>query len=450
MTPHPLLQTIREFISRNSLLAASGRPVVVALSGGADSVALLSVLAESGYNCVAAHCNFHLRGEESNRDMRLCQALCRKLGIELCVRHFDVEERQKATGESVEMACRSLRYEWFHSLLDDRHAQAIAVAHHRQDNEETFLLNLLRGSSITGMTGMKPKNGFVERPMLDATREMIEDYLACRGLDFVVDSSNLTNTYLRNRLRHIVLPALREACPDADRGILATMEYLNRNREFYEQQMRRLATQYRDGDKINLKGLISGEPYARLILFEMLRPMGFNITHVDNILASAGESGRKFVAKDCRLELSRGELHVVRQRMPEESAGETEVSLLCDILAPVHISITEHDISEFKPRRDPKVAYLDAEILSGNHTFTIRGWRRGDRLQPYGMESTRLVSDIMSDARLTAGEKRDVRILTCDGKLLWAVGLRTSAHYTVTPRTRKYLRLELKEKTGIK
>jgi len=444
MTLHPLLLTVREAISRDSLLAASGRPVVAALSGGADSVALLSVLAELGYNCVAAHCNFHLRGEESDRDMRLCQDLCRNLGIDLCVRDFDVSERRKATGESVEMACRSLRYEWFHSLLDRRHAQAVAVAHHRQDNEETFLLNLLRGSSITGMTGMKPRNGLVVRPMLDATRDMIENYLADRGLAFVVDSSNLTNAYLRNRLRHIVLPALREACPDADRGILATMEYLNQNREFYEQQMQRLAARYRSGDEIDLKGLISNEPHARLILFEMLRPMGFNITHVENILASAGESGRVFVARDCRLELSRGVLRVVRPLSPVKSDDEVEVSLLRDVLTPVHISITEHDISEFKPRRDPKVAYLDAEILGGNHTFAIRCWRRGDRLQPYGMESTRLVSDIMSDAHLTADEKRKVRILTCDGKLLWVVGLRTSAHYAITPRTRKYLRLELK------
>lgn len=442
--PHEIIDILSRAVDRHNLIPDRDRPVIVALSGGADSIALLAALAESGCHCVAAHCNFHLRGEESNRDMRLCRDLCLRLGVDLYVRDFDVAARRRSTGESLEMACRSLRYEWFDSLLDKLRAQAVAVAHHREDNEETLLLNLLRGSSITGLTGMRPRNGFVVRPLLEASREQIEDYLASRSLEFVVDSSNLSDDFLRNRLRHSVLPAMREAFPDADRGLLATIDYLSQNRRFYERQMAILASRYRTDANINLASLVAEQPDARLILFEMLRPMGFNMTHVDNILASASSSGLSFVSNDYCLELSRGVIEVRPLSGSQASFSSFPVSLRRDILSPVHIAVTVHDISEFNPRRDHRTVYFDASVLSGDTAFELRPWRRGDRMQPFGMTSTRLLSDIMRDARLSAAQKRGLLLLTRNGEILWAVGLRPSALFAVTPSTNKFIRLELK------
>lgn len=447
MHAHPIVDIIRRFALRNGTPEPGDRPVVVALSGGADSVALLSALVESGYSCVAAHCNFHLRGEESNRDMRLCRDLCSSLGVDLYVRDFDVAGRRRSTGESVEMACRALRYEWFDALLERLRAQAIAVAHHREDNEETLLLNLLRGSSLTGLTGMKERNGFIIRPLLDASREQIEDYLNLRGLDFAVDSSNLTDAYLRNRLRHIVLPALRRAYPDADRGLLASINYLSQNRDFYEHQIQTLAARYRRANRIDLATMLKEQLHARLLLFEMLRPMGFNMTHVDNILASASGSGLSFTGPEYRLELSRGAIDIFPLSLagPADQPDTRQISLRRDILTPVHIIVTEHDISEFKPRRNPRVAYFDISVLDDNPEFTLRPWQRGDRIHPYGMHGSRLLSDVMRDARLSADEKRAVRLLTRNGEILWAVGLRPSALFAITPDTRRYLRLEYKD-----
>ncbi len=439
-----LTDIISSSISRHRLLEPGERPVVVALSGGADSVALLVALDELGYTCVAAHCNFHLRGEESNRDMRLCRDLCSRLGIDLYVRDFDVAARRKATGESVEMACRELRYRWFDSLLERLRAQAIAVAHHREDNEETLLLNLMRGSSLTGLTGMRPRHGFVVRPLLEASREQIEEYLRLKGQPFVVDSSNSSDAYLRNRLRHSVLPAMRQAFPDADRGLLASIDFLSQNRDFYEYQIRQLSERYLHDHRLDLSSLLREQPHARLLLFEMLRPMGFNMTHVDNILASASASGLTFSAPDYRLELSRGTLHLIPTSMPSPPSGSETVTLRRDILSPLHIVVTEHDIAEFKPRRNPRVAYFDISILSGDPLFELRPWQRGDRLQPFGMHATRLLSDVMRDARLSPDEKRSLRLLTRNGEILWAVGLRPSAHFPVTPDTRRFLRLEYK------
>lgn len=443
---HSLINIIQQSISRHSLIPDPSRPVVVALSGGADSVALLSALVEMGYNCVAAHCNFHLRGEESNRDMRLCQKLCSSLKVDLYVRDFNVEVRRKSTGESLEMACRSLRYEWFDSLLERLRAQAIAVAHHSQDNEETLLINLLRGSSLSGLTGMKPRHGFVIRPMLQASRQQIIDFLEARSIPFVVDSSNLKDDFVRNRIRHHVLPAMREAVPDADRGLLASLDFLSQNREFYEQQIRHLCTLYRTENRISLAQLLSQEPHARIILFEMLKPMGFNMSQIDNILNSAASSGLSFTSATHKLELSRGSLSIFPLSPSPSGTQTVEVSLKRDILQPRHIIITEHDISEFHPTRDPNIAYFDISILDDLPTFEIRPWKRADRFMPFGMKSTQLLSDTMRDARYDAHQKRSLRLLTRNGLILWAIGLRPSALFTITPSTRRFLKLTLKDR----
>lgn len=441
---HPLIDILTSSIAAHCLLTDRTRPVIAALSGGADSVALLSALVETGYTCIAAHCNYHLRGEESNRDMRLCRDLCDRLGVDLYVHDFDVNGRRAVTGESVEMACRALRYEWFDALLERLRAQAIAVAHHREDNEETFLINLLRGSSLSGLTGMRPRNGYVVRPLLEASREQIEDYLNSCGLDYVTDSSNLGNDYLRNRLRHIVLPAMRRAVADADRGLLASMSYLGQNRAFYEQQMGIISDKYRHGDKIDLASLAEAEPHARLILFEMLKPMGFNMTHVDNILASSGASGLSFNSSGYCLQLSRGTLDIIPLSHKKETPSAVAADLRRDILSPLHIVVTEHDISQFRPERDPKTAYFDISILDDAPKIEIRPPHRGDRIMPFGMHATRLVSDILREARLSAREKSQIRLLTHNDVILWVIGIRASGHFAITPSTKRYLRLRLR------
>ena len=209
-----------DFITSRRLLR-SDAPVIVALSGGADSVALLAVLLRLGYDCRAAHCNFHLRGEESMRDMNHCRAVAEKLDVDLYVRDFDVSARRSAfPGESVEMACRELRYNWFSDLLDRECAQAVAVGHHREDRAETFMLNLMRGAGIAGLTSMRPQSGNVVRPLLPFTRREIEDYVAQHGLTFINDSSNASDAHRRNRLRNNIFPALEAAFPGALDAVL--------------------------------------------------------------------------------------------------------------------------------------------------------------------------------------------------------------------------------------
>ena len=435
---------VADAIRRHRLLDRGDR-VVVALSGGADSVALLSVLVDQGYDCVAAHCNFHLRGEESQRDMRHARDVCRRLGVDLAVKDFDVAARCAATGESVEMACRSLRYEWFDELLTREHARALAVGHHREDNVETIMLNQLRGTGIDGMLGIRYRRDYVIRPMLDCTREQIESYLAARGLTYVTDSSNLSDAHLRNCLRNHVIPELERYFPDAWKGILATAANLRAAASIYHKVIEDYRRHYVGADgRIDLSGLVAeaGED-APAVLRELLRDAGITAAQCGDMVASCGRSGLRFEAADCTtvVELDRGVLSVCRSGPPGRD-DVYAVSLSRDILSPVNLRISRHDISEFRPVRDPDTIYLDISALDDSRPWTLRRWRRGDRISPYGMKGSRLVSDLFSDAKYSAADKRAAWLLTCGDEVVWVVGLRASRLFAVTPLTRTYLKIK--------
>lgn len=437
-----MIKTMRRTISRRLDLRRD-LPIVVAVSGGADSVALLAALNEEGYECVAAHCNFHLRGEESLRDMRFVENLTQRLGIDLYVRDFDVPAAMAATGESVEMACRRLRYEWFEELLTTLRASDVAVGHHREDNVETFFLNLSRGTGIAGLTGIDYRRGAVVRPLLDCSRAQIEEFLSERGLDFVTDSSNMANDYQRNRLRNVLLPMFEELMPGSLDATERTMSMLGDARRLYDRAVADAADRYGTVASGSIDvGALSADPDARILLFELLRPASFSMTHVDNILADPMRSGAIFRAGGMCAELSRGTLTIAPDTAPSEQ--ETEVSLHSDITEPLHIAIEMvTPDGEFRPEISPAVAYLDAKALEGAPRWTLRHWRRGDRMQPFGMKGSRLVSDIFSDAKMTAAQKRDTWLLCRDEKIVWIVGVRASAHYAVGRRTRRYLVLRM-------
>ena len=423
-------------------LLEPGRPVLVALSAGADSTALLAALVALGYDCRAAHCNYHLRGDESNRDKRQAEALCAALGVDLYVRDFDVEARRRATGESVEMACRELRYGWFAELLDRLRAQAIAVAHHREDNVETLMLNLMRGSGLRGLAAMRQRNGHVVRPLLGFSRLQIEDYLRARHIAWVDDSTNAESLYARNRLRNIVLPTLEQQFPGATDGILRSIACLADNCELFDALIAEKREEYIIGNELRLADIAS-EPYAAALLYELLSPMGYNRSQTDSMLASPMRSGASFVAGHTAIELDRGIGRIVEADTRAASDGEIEVSLARDVLQPVGIASTERPVAEFAPERDPRVAYFDADMLAGSPRFTMRHWRRGDRIKPYGMDGSKLVSDLFAAAKYSAEDKRKAWLLLRDGQIIWIPGLRASRLHTVGPSTRRFLTLRL-------
>ncbi|MCM1163471.1 MAG: tRNA lysidine(34) synthetase TilS [Muribaculaceae bacterium] len=430
-----LLERVKAFSSEHRLFPP-GSKVGMGLSGGADSVALLRVLLLMGIDVKAYHCNFHLRGDESDRDEAFCRSLCSEAGVELEVRDFDVPARMKATGESVEMACRALRYEWWDALGVDR----FAVAHHADDNVETLFLNMMRGSGLRGLRGMRPANGKVVRPLLCVTRREILDFLDSVGQDYVTDSTNASNDFRRNRLRNTLLPLLEELFPGAVAGIGKTQSILLANDKLFE----RLVDEHRRTYLSPYTGVVD---IARLssdfgddapeMLYEILAPDGLTIKQCQDIFDSgATHSGRQFHCRD-------GRVYVVER--------EKLTPYFNDALTARVVSLDEYPFGveeigrgEFEAQlpASKNVMFLDADILRNTPQFVLRPWAKGDRIAPFGLKGGKLVSDIYNDNKIGIAERNKYPVLEADGKILWVCGLRASRHYAVTPQTGKILRVE--------
>lgn len=438
----------RRYIAGGRLLHKDS-PVIVALSGGADSVALLALLCALGYDCRAAHCNFHLRGDESMRDMHHCRDIADRLGTDLYVRDFDVAARMKeCPRESVEMACRELRYTWFDSLLDREGAQAVAVGHHREDRVETFMLNLMRGTGITGLTSMRPRSGNVVRPLLPFSRKEIEQYIGDKGLTFITDSSNNSDAHRRNRLRNTIIPALEEAFPGAADAILRTMANLESTAEIYREAVENKKIEYfSDNGSINVALMLEKEPEAATLLFEFLRPLDFTYTQTCDMLRKDTGTGAQFLSTNGKTlaSLSRGIIHLTDPaRLETQSLESWQVGLRSDITSPLRIAVSTHDICEFDSSEcTSSSAFFDISILEGDPTFTIRHYRRGDRIIPFGSKNSKLVSDLFANARFTLTQKHDQWLLTRNDDIIWAPGLRNSALFTLGPDSKRYIRLRV-------
>ena len=438
---------VQEFIGKQQLLADDAR-VLVALSGGADSVALLRILLSLGYRCHAVHCNFHLRGEESNRDERFVTELCHTLGVPCEVVHFDTPSYAAEHKVSVEMAARELRYREFERLRQAHDLDAIAVAHHQDDAVETMLLNLVRGAGINGLTGMKVRNGHVVRPLLCLTRKEVVDYLDHLGQSFVTDSTNLTDMYARNKVRLQLLPLMEQINPAAKSNIMQAALHLGDAATLYNKVMTeenaRIVTACNDGINIGIAPLLDTEvPGAHL--FEILHPYGFNSAQVADILRSlTSEAGRVFHTKDYTLLRDRTQLQV---RKAHSEADEEALYTLPEsgtLQLPDGTCITvyciEPDDNWQVPRRSDMVC-LDASRIS--EPLTLRHPRQGDRFAPFGMKGSKLLSDFYTDIKLPHTEKAKQWVLCHGEDIVWAVGLRSSERYRLKETPERVICVEL-------
>ena len=417
---------------------AKGHPVLVALSGGADSVALLRVLLEAGFDCRAAHCNFHLRGEESMRDESFVRDLCQRLNVPLTVKDFDVAAWQQKHGGSTEMACRELRYAWFEQERQRQGCGLIAVAHHSDDQVETFFLNLLRGTGIKGLAGMQRLSGSIWRPMLNVSRREILDYLTSIGQGYVTDSTNNENDYRRNQLRNLVLPAIEQQFPQAHERILNTMDNLRDDLDLLTSLVNKILP---DERHIPIEALCSLSE-ASTLLYHRIRQMGFNRDQCQQAIDAArnGHSGRQFTGKGYIMHVNRQTLDI--EAIRETPSAEIPVDLRSDLLSPVHVTISRNN-APFSPMMcDGKHTVAFSTDLLDCQRIVLRHWRRGDRIRPFGMQGSKLVSDLFADLKLDHAGKRDTWLLEADGDILWVLGHRASALYPVKPESQGYLLLK--------
>lgn len=416
---------------------------LVALSGGADSVALLLWMQEAGYRIHAAHCNFHLRGEESDRDEAFCQALCERLDVPLHLAHFDTREYAALHQVSIEMAARELRYRWFGQLCRDVEAAAVCVAHHRDDSVETVLMNLLRGTGLRGLTGIQPRSELedhggeggklmVLRPLLGVSRAEVEEFLAKRNQNYVTDSTNLEADVLRNRLRLQVLPLLTELNPAVKENIIRTTENLSAAQDLLDSVIER----YKDSSELILNML--GEGVSReYIVFEWLKHYGFNGSQARQILDA--ETGRIFsspagfdVLKD-------------RYRLLVEPTGEPMKS----VKVPEEGTYVLDEQTKISVRRVPayvskssETATIDAQKVK--FPLVVRRVENGDWMIPFGMKGRKLLSDLMTDRKMNVFEKRrQLVVVDAQGVIVWVAGLRTDQRVAVSEATREVIEVEL-------
>lgn len=410
--------------------------LLVALSGGADSVALLRVLLALGYDCVAVHCNFHLRGEESMRDERFAVDLCHGLGIRCETTDFDVPEYEQKYGVSTEMACRELRYGWFEEMRKKHGCEAIAVAHHRDDNAETFFLNLMRGTGLAGLAGMKPRNGRIVRPLLCVGKSDIETYLACLQQPYMTDSTNKENLYRRNKIRNVLLPALRSCFPEADNAIAMTIGNLEGDLQLFRtavsQEERRIS--HNSGGVLEIdKRKLAEAAAPETLLHEMLSRYGYNTVQTKDMWQSIqrGQSGAVFETPATLAEVGRERIFV----FPKLEEEQEYVFRLPDVAElPVRFAVQEMPNSpSFRFSGNKYIAYFDSTVLQ--ETLTLRHWRTGDRFRPFGMKGTKKLSDYFNDCKLSLWERKTAWLLCAGEQILWIVGHRASSCFAVTDRT---------------
>lgn len=432
------IKKVSIFIQSNNLMKEKSH-VIIGLSGGPDSTFLAIALKELGFRVTAMHCNFHLRGDESMRDERFVEAFCMTKGIALVKKDFDTIGYSKERKISIEMAARDLRYEAFRCLKEELGADAIAVGHHKDDNVETLMLNMVRGTGIKGVCGMQPKNGDIVRPILCLTRNEIMDSLKEVGEGYVMDHTNMEDEYSRNKVRLDVMPVLESINKGAKSNMTVTMENLNEVRKVYEAAMRdavcRCCQQTSDGGpmRINIAQL-KRESSPMSVLYEVLNAKGFNRSQLKDILCSINDCGRMVEANGWRVLIDRDELIV------EDLAKDVCASPRCEDNG---IEMVQIAIEDLQLVRDTKYAYLDADKVK--YELTVRYPKNGDTFAPFGMKGKRkLVSDFLTDLKMNRFDK-EKQLLVCDGEeIVWIVGKRSSELYRITEKTSCVLRLSVK------
>ena len=428
-------EEILRTIQREALFLPHDK-LLVALSGGADSVALLRVLLQLGYACECAHCNFHLRGEESNRDETFVRQLCQSLGVKLHVTHFDTEAHAKAHQLSIEMSARELRYTWFASLLEaDSSLKHIAVAHHRDDNIETLLINLVRGTGINGLTGIPSVNGRIVRPLLDVSREDILTYLQRIGQPYVTDSTNLEDDFLRNKIRLNLLPMLEMLNPSVRKTLSDTIHHLKGVSHTYHHHMQALLDSLVQkpsaGEMHACISEVLALPSAGNFLYEWLYPLGFNSSQIADIHQSMriNQPGKRFRSKEWEVLRDR-HLLLVRRADAVIALPEIEATLV-EITPSFQIPTTKD------------VVCVDADKVQP--PFKVRKWESGDSFVPFGMKGKKNVCKYMTDRKFSLFQKENQYVALSGDQIVWLIGERLDNRFRISETTQRAWVLRIKQ-----
>ena len=445
----PITQKVLRTIRTAMPETEDGR-VLVALSGGADSMCLLTALLRLGYKAEAAHCNFHLRGTHSDNDAHFVQRHCQQQNVPLHLTDFDTKHEAELHGESIEMAARRLRYAWFEEVIQTTGIQILCVAHHLNDNVETTLLNLTRGTGIRGLTGMARHHKHIVRPMLTLTRQEIEDFLKEESIEFVTDHTNTDTRFRRNKIRHEVLPLLRSINPSVDQTIADTMQHLSGTAclaEYAVNHLRNVLCKDVDKgidiDKTTLLSLPFPTEGRQALLHELLAPYQFSPVLSDIFAGFSKEPGYIFESRDYIATHTAKGLSI---RMKPKHCPPLALPFNDTVLLPNGTLLQTQCLARTELPEIPRsadTACLDADKVK--ESLHCRSIQEGDRFRPFGMRGTKLVSDYLTDRKRSRIEKMATCVV-CDGsQIVWLIGERPDDRYAITPNTRNILLIKAKK-----
>ena len=432
--------TIKQFLKEHEIDEKAG--FIIAVSGGADSITLLHAFKYLNLRIHALHCNFNLRGKESNMDEQFVKRFCETYGIPMSVKRFDTQEYAKKKGISIEMAARELRYDWFEEMRKKKKMDYIVVGHHANDLAETLFINICRGTGIKGLTGIRPVKDRILRPLLSRSREEIIAYIEQNQLGYRTDSTNNSLDYVRNKIRHMIIPVCKDINPSFLNTVREHCNTLKEVEQIYRYGIDRLKEEViseENGETLIdiQKTLAAPAPYT--LLFEILRPYGFNATQIEDILESSDAiPGKQFEAEEYLLTKGR-----IYWRLFNILEKEDKRTLLADS-GEYHIDdsifqLEEQDINDsFIVPRDLNTGCFDLDKII--YPLVLRHWSMGDWFCPLGMKrSKKKLSDFFTDLKFSAKQKKDCLLLQSGKDIIWVVGHRIDDRYKVSPATKRVL-----------
>ncbi len=433
-----------DFISRNQLLTGTDN-VLLAVSGGIDSMVLANLFLKTDNTIGIAHCNFQLRGTESDSDEKFVREFAKNSNTPFYAKSFDTEKYAEEKKVSIQMAARDLRYEWFEKIRVTEGFDYIALAHNKNDILETVLLNIARGTGLKGMTGIKKKSGYIIRPLLSATRNEIVQYADDNDLSYREDSSNVQIKYKRNMIRHQIIPEFEELNPDFIDSFSQTINQIEEAYEIFENMVKKkkelIVTEIGDKTLIDiykLRNLSNKTTY----LYEFLRPYHFPSQIIPDIVESLeGISGKQFLSSTHRLIKDRNHLIITPQK--KDSTGKYYIDEETKKLTqPILLSLRKFSLKpNLKIPHSPDIAWVDASILE--YPLILRKWKTGDYFYPLGMQDPKKLSDFFIDEKLSLIEKENSWILTSGDKIVWVLGMRIDDRFRIGEETNEILEIKI-------
>ena len=442
-----MLDAFQNFIEKNNL-CSKNQKILVALSGGLDSVVLVSLFLKAGYKIGIAHCNFKLRGKESDMDEDFVRLLASELDVELFVKTCDAAQYSTNNKLTIQEAARDLRYAWFEEISSKASFDRIAVGQHADDQIETFFINLFRGSGSTGLKGMPIKRGKIIRPLLFANREEIEKFASENNLKFREDASNASDKYLRNRIRHQLLPVLEKVSPQAKTSIASSLQYLQEDtlllQQLIDEKKEALFSSKEKNSIISISELKKLKP-LEVWVYYLLKAFGFS-RETTNDLATVLQnedntsSGKIFHSENFQLLIDREHLILQQKNKKKENATYLIKETDDEIKRPIHLRLSSDKFNRnYHFQADPSIAWFDTDKLQ--FPLTIRKWKQGDRFVPFGMKGNKLISDYFIDNKIDRFTKENTWLLLSGDEIIWIIGHRASEKFRVGKACKRILKV---------